>query len=121
MRQTLIHIVISILIMIGHYKQLLLIKRHNIVASTSQEKLFFPPFSLESKFFRQMRETWMIIIICILFVTGHHKHILFIGMHDIDAWFPKKKCFFAPFSLESKFFHQIKNMDSYNNFHSFCD
>ena len=54
----------------GHYNYVLLIVIHNIDALGLQENLTFPPFSLQSKFFSQMRQTWILTIIFILFVMG---------------------------------------------------
>ena len=58
---------------------------HGFDALVLQEKLFFPPFSLESKFINQMGQTWILRIISILMVIVHNKQILIIGMHGFDA------------------------------------
>ena len=49
-RQMLILKIIFILFVIGLHKHVLLIEVHDIDALPLQEKLFLPPFSLESKF-----------------------------------------------------------------------
>ena len=54
----------------GHYNHVLDIGIHDINSLDLQEKLFFPPFSLLSKFIQEMRQTWIPIIIPILFVIG---------------------------------------------------
>ena len=94
--------------MIGHHKHILLIETHDTNALVSQERLFSPLFSLESKFIHQIRQKWIQIIIFILFVIGHHKHIFLIRIHDIVASVSPKKLFFPHFLLESKFIHQIR-------------
>ena len=101
MRQTWILIIISILFVIGQYKHILLIEIHGSNALVWKEKPFFPPLSLELKFIRQMG-TWILTIISIHFVIGHYKHILLIGVHDIDPldW---QENFFPPFFLQPKF------------------
>ena len=57
MGETWILAIISILSLIVHYKHILFIWRLNIDALVWQEKLFVPPFSLKSKFARQMGQT----------------------------------------------------------------
>ena len=54
----------------GHYNHILLITIHGIDALDFQEKLLFPPFSLQLMFIREMRQTWILVIISILFVMG---------------------------------------------------
>ena len=39
---------------------------------------------------------------------GHYNHVLFIGVQDIDALDLQEKFSFPPFSLYSKFIHQMK-------------
>ena len=58
---------------------------HGFGALILQEKLFFPPFSLESKFAHQIRHTWILMIISILMVIEHNKHIFVIRMLGFDA------------------------------------
>ena len=53
-----------------HYNHVLLIRMHDLDASDLQEKLFFPSFSLQTKFIHEMRQTWILIIISIRFVIG---------------------------------------------------
>ena len=93
--------------MIGHYKPIILTGIHGFGASVLQEKLFFPPFSFESMFTHQMRQTWILLIISILMVIEHNKHILVIGMHSFDALDLLQNLLFSPFSLELKFISQI--------------
>ena len=64
---------------------------HGFGALVLQEKLFFPPFSLVSKFPQQMRQTWILAIISILMVIEHNKHILVIRMHSFDALYLLEK------------------------------
>ena len=94
--------------MIRHYKHILLIGIHGFDALVHREMLFFSQFSLESKFIDQMGQTWTLIIISILFVIGHYKHIFLIGIHGFDAFDWHKKLFFPPFSLESMFIPQMR-------------
>ena len=58
---------------------------HGFDALVLQEKLFFPSFSLESKFVHQMGETWILLMISTLMVIVHSEHIFVIGMHDFAA------------------------------------
>ena len=44
----------------------------------------------------------------ILLVISLYKHILLIGIHDTDALALQEKLFLLPFSLKSKFIHQIR-------------
>ena len=53
-----------------HRNHVLLIGMDNIYALKLQEKLFFPSFSLSSKFLHQMRQTWILIVTSIRFVIG---------------------------------------------------
>ena len=85
MRQTWILLTISIIFMIGHYNHILLFEMYDIDALVWQENLFFRPFSLESKFFHQMRQTWILITISIIFMIGHYNDVLLIEIHDIEA------------------------------------
>ena len=66
-------------------KHVIFIGIHGFDALVLQEKLFFLPFSLESKFIHQVRQTWILVIISILMVIGHILHILVMGMHSFDA------------------------------------
>ena len=61
-----------------------------------QEKLFSPPFSLLSKFTREMRQTWIPVIISIL---RRYNHVVLIGIHNINALDLVEKLFFPPFSF----------------------
>ena len=62
-----------------------------------QENLSSPPFSLYLKFIYQIRQTWILLIIFILFVIGHHNQALLTVMHDIDALVSQEKLFLLPF------------------------
>ena len=84
------------------------IGKHNIDAFDLQEKLFFPPFSLQSMFIHEIRQTWKLIIILIIFVNGHYNHVLHIGIHDINAMELHEKFFFLPFSSWPKFLHEMR-------------
>ena len=57
----------------------------NVDALVWQEKLFFPPFSIELKFNHQLRPTTIPAIIPILFVNRYYSHVLLIRIYDIDA------------------------------------
>ena len=50
-----------------------------------------------------MWQTWILIIISILFVIVHYNHVLHIRIHDVDALDLQEKLFTPPFSLLSKF------------------
>ena len=106
MGQTSIHIIMFVLLVIGHNEHILLIGMHDFDALVLQEKLLFPPFSLKSRFIHQKGQTWILIIISIFFVIGHDKHVFFIGIHGFDALFLQEKLFFLSFFLKSKFIHQ---------------
>ena len=83
-RQTQILIIISILLVTGHYKYVLLIWIHDFYALLLQEKLFSPLFLVELTFVHQMGQTWILEIISILFMIGHYKHILLIWIYDLQ-------------------------------------
>ena len=57
MGQTWIHIITFILFVIGHYTYVLFIGIHGFDALVLEDKLLFPPFSLESKFIHQTGQT----------------------------------------------------------------
>ena len=102
MRQTWIFGVNPAIFVFGHHKLIFFIRIHDIHALVSREKLFFAPFSLESKFSHQMKETWILAIISILIVIGPHKYVLLIWIHNFYALVSQEKLFFPPFSLEFK-------------------
>ena len=72
-----------------------------------KKSFYFPPSSLESKFIPQVGQTWILIIIPILLVIRHSKHIFLIVIHSFDALVLQEKLLFLSFSLESKFVHQM--------------
>ena len=53
-----------------HYNHVLHIRMHNTDALDLQEKLFFPPFSLQLMFTREMGQALILIIISILIVIS---------------------------------------------------
>ena len=73
-----------------------------------QKKLLFSPFSLESMFIHEMRQTWILVKISILFVNGDYNHVLHIGIHDTDALDLEEKLFFPLFSLKLMFIREMK-------------
>ena len=72
------------------------------------KKTCFLSFCLESKFFCQIIQTWILIIIFILFMIDLYNHVLLTRIHDIDTLACCEKLFFPPFCLEIKFIHQIR-------------
>ena len=92
--------------MIRHYKNIFLIRIHSFDDLVLQERILFPPFSLESKFIHKIGQNWVLMIISVLFVIMHDKHILLIWIHDFDALVLQEMFFFPPFSLESNFIPQ---------------
>ena len=72
----------------GHYNHLLLIRIHDIDALDLQEKLL--PFLLPSKFIHQMRQTWILIIVSILFVIGTAIMFSTLGYTILILWIYKK-------------------------------
>ena len=78
MRQTWIFEITLILFVIGLNKLVLLIVIHDIDALVWHEMLFFPLLSSKSKFIHQMRETWIIVTIFVLFMIVCHTHIFHI-------------------------------------------
>ena len=81
---------------------------HDFDAWDWQEMLYFPPFNFESKFIRQIGQTFILIIISITFGIRHYKHITLIVMHGFDAFVWKEMLFFPPFNLELKFICQMR-------------
>ena len=65
--QTWILVIISILMVIERDKHIILFGIHSFDSLVLQEKLLFPPFSSESKFIHQMRQTWIVMIISIFY------------------------------------------------------
>ena len=90
-------IILSILFVIGHFKYVLLIWIHGIDAWVLEEKLFFPPFSIKSKFIHPKNQTRILIIMSIPHIIEHYEHILLFGIHNIYA-FVSQDIFFPPFS-----------------------
>ena len=76
-----------------YWADIVLIGIYNTCALVSQEKLFSTIF-LETKSLRQVRQTWIPIIISFFFVIGHHKHVLLIRIHSICAFVSQEKLFF---------------------------
>ena len=101
-------VIISILFVIGHRKRVPFIVIHDIDALFSQENLFFPPFSLKSKFIHQITQTLILVIISILFMIGHHKYVFLIAIHNINALVSQEKLFFPPVFLEPLFVCQMR-------------
>ena len=54
-----------------------------------------------------MGQTWILMIISILFVIGLYKHIFHVWVHDFDALVSHEMLFFSPFFLKSNFITQI--------------
>ena len=81
----------------GHYIKVLLIGIHDIDALDLQQKLFFSTICLIIKFIYEMRQTWILIIILILFINGQYSHVLFIGIRNIDALDLQEKLSFHHF------------------------
>ena len=107
-RQTQIPIIAFILFVIKHHKHVFLIRIQHIETLVSHVKLPFPLFIVEPKFLCQMRPTWILIIILIYFMTRHHKHIILIRIHNVDALVLPEKFFFPPFSLKLVFIYQMR-------------
>ena len=103
-------------------KHVLFIGIHGFDALVLQEKLFFPPFSLESKFIHQVRQTWILIIISTLMVIVHALNIfLSKGCTVLMLWIARN-------ALISIILLRINvhpsngiNLDSLENLQSFCD
>ena len=108
MGQTWMLLIISVLFVIAHHNQVLLIGIYDTVALVWQEKLFLPPFFVESKFIYQLRQTWILIIISIFYMIQHYNHVLLIGIHDIGDLVWQEKLFSLPFFIESKFIRQLR-------------
>ena len=77
--------------------------------------------SLESKFVCWLEEKWIHIIIFFLFLIGHHKLILLIGINDVDDFISFKKFFFQPFFRIKVHLSITLNKDSHSNLFSFHD
>ena len=104
---------------IRHYNHVPLIGIHDISALVWQEKLFSPPFFLLLMLVRQMTQTWILVIIFILFVIRHYNHFFLLG-----TWYwcfsLARKTFFPLFSIELTFIMNRTNLDALNNLCSFC-
>ena len=90
---------VYILFMFGHCNHLSHIVIHDIDALDLVENFFIPPFSLYSKFICEICQTWILITIYIIFAIRHYNHVLYIGIHDIDALDLQEKLFFPLFTL----------------------
>ena len=86
--------------MITYNKHVLLSGVSVIDTLILQEKLFSPLFSFETMFMHQKRQTWILPTIIILFMIGHHKHILLIAIHDTDALVLQEELFFFHLTLK---------------------
>ena len=74
----------------GHYNHIPLIGIHDIDVLDLQEKLSFPSFSLQLIFIRDIRQTWILLIISILFVTGITIIFPLLGYTILMFWICKK-------------------------------
>ena len=73
-----------------HYNHVLHIGIHDLDSLDLQEKLFFPPFSLKLMFICEKRQTWILIIISILFVIGMTIMFSSLGYMILKLWICKK-------------------------------
>ena len=106
--------------MIGHHKHFLLVGINDIDALVSKEKLLLLPI-LELKYVFQLAQTWIHIVISFHFMIGHHKHVLLVGINDIDAFgIIRKTSLITFFRIEVHLSIGI-NIDSHNNLPSFQD
>ena len=80
-----------------HYNHVLHIGIHDIKALNLQEKLFFPPFSLQLMFIRELRQTWILVIIFILFLIGTTIMFSSLGAMILMLWICKKSFSFHHF------------------------
>ena len=78
-------------------------------------KLSFPRFSLESMLIHQMGQTQILVIICILFLIGHNKHVLLIVIHDFDALVSEEKRLFPSFLRVKVHLSIGTSIDSHSN------
>ena len=98
-----------------HYYHVLHIGMHDLGGLDLQEKLFFPLFSLQLMFIREMRQTWILIIISIIFVMALQS--------CSPCWDRRSWCFgFARKAFLSTIFITINghpwnvtNLDTHNN------
>ena len=105
----------------GHYNHVLHIGIHDMDALDLQEKLFFPPISLLLKFICELRQTWILVIISILFSIRHYNHVHLFGIHDIDALIWQEMHFLSTIFLIIKVHPSNETkLDTCNNLHSFC-
>ena len=61
------------------------------------KKVFPCIISLIIKVHTSIRQTWILIIIIILFVITHHNYVLPISIHDINAFVWQEKLFISHF------------------------
>ena len=80
-----------------HYNHVHLIGMHDIDALAWQEKPFFPPFSLQLKFIREMRQTRIHLIIIVLFVMGTTIMFSILGYAILMLYICKKSYYFHHF------------------------
>ena len=92
--------------MIGQHKFIILIGINCLMLWFHKKNITSHHF-LESKFVYQLGLTWIHIIISIIFMIRNHKHILFIGVNDIDALVSKEKLLSLPL-LELMFVCRIR-------------
>ena len=104
----------------GHYNHILLIRMHGIDALDLQEKLFFPPFPLSLMFFCGMSQTWLLIIISILFVIGTTIMFSPLGYTMLMLWICKKSFLSTIFLVIKVHPWNEVNLHTHNNLHSFC-
>ena len=81
----------------GHYNHVLYIRIHDIDAFDLQEKLFFPPFSLQLMFIHELRQAWILITISMLFVMGTTIMFSTLGNTMLMLWICKKSFSFQHF------------------------
>ena len=118
-RQTLILVIISIFLWLDTTITFSLLGTQYWCFGLAK-KLFSPPFSLKSKFMREMRRTWIFVTISILFVIGATIMFSSLWYTILMLWICKESFSFHHSHIIKVHLWNKTNLDTHNNRHSFC-
>ena len=103
-----------------HYNYVLNIGIHDIATLDLQEKLSFHIFLIINIFYEK-RQTWVLVIIAILFVMGTIIMFPKLGYMILVLWICKKAFPSTIFLIINVRLWNKTNLDTFNNLHYFCD
>ena len=119
MGQTLMPIIISILIVTG--KVIVFSKLgYTILMLLICKKRFLSTIFRIIRFIQEMGQTWILIVITVLFVIGTTIVFSILGYMILMAWICKKSFLSTIFPIIKVHPWNETNLDTHHNLHSFC-